>query len=145
MRKARDVLRKRSNNGYRSDGGNVPPKSKKPKKKGRSWTADSQDEASDTEDDSIDDELVPSEDDIFDDDVDEVVRRGSHISVYWPLDDEFYDAHVQSEEVNGKFFIKYKIDGVTEWIDLKKHTYMLAAAKGGSKKKKNGVGQRAFI
>mmetsp|Transcript_22510 Transcript_22510/g.62487 ORF Transcript_22510/g.62487 Transcript_22510/m.62487 type:complete len:707 (-) Transcript_22510:1299-3419(-) len=61
------------------------------------------------------------------------VLEGSHICVYWPMDDVYYDAVVEEREhhqtVKGNdhwlFYIRYQLDNEAEWIDLGKHKFKL--------------------
>jgi len=51
------------------------------------------------------------------------VTPGTHISVFWPLDNAHYDAIVM-ERIQNYFFLKYD-DNETEWLDLSKNDFAI--------------------
>lgn len=52
---------------------------------------------------------------------------GDRISVFWPLDDQFYDGTVHSANEDGRFEVHYD-DGESECLDLTKEQWKFASA-----------------
>ena len=53
------------------------------------------------------------------------VEVGSRVAVYWPNDDQYYEATVTRERNTKKaFYLEYD-DGSSEWIDLRQHRFRL--------------------
>jgi hypothetical protein len=53
------------------------------------------------------------------------VEVGSRVAVYWPIDDQYYDATVIRERNKKRpLYLEYD-DGICEWIDLRKHRFRL--------------------
>jgi hypothetical protein len=53
-----------------------------------------------------------------------ILEAGTRISVWWPLDNAYYDATVHTCSVN-HHFIEYDDDGETEWLDLSKNNFRI--------------------
>ena len=66
------------------------------------------------------------------------VQVGDEISVYWPDDDQYYDATVEQQKgtTSSSFYIRYD-DGEQEWVDLSTETFqLLDTSKPKSKRRK---------
>jgi DNA mismatch repair protein MSH6 len=67
------------------------------------------------------------------------VKVGDEISVYWPDDDQYYDAVVERQKSgsDSNFYIRYD-DGEQEWVDLSTETFQILDT-GKPKKKRRKI------
>lgn len=53
-----------------------------------------------------------------------ILEAGTRISVFWPLDNAWYDATVKTCSVNSHY-LEYDDDGEMEWLDLSKNNFKI--------------------
>jgi hypothetical protein len=66
------------------------------------------------------------------------VKVGSFIEIYWEDDVAYYKAFVEKQRSDTSFYIKYSLDGQTEWVDLTTERFrrIVDTTTGGDKQQK---------